>query len=62
MTDMSKMTSESGWYQLHNQSNLDHAHEDDALLIGWEQITPVSEGYSQSEPLDDPVDDAASMS
>ena len=62
MTDMSKMATEDGWYKANNHKDAGFPETDDALLCDWEKVSEVSEGYSQSEPADDPWTDAASMS
>ena len=62
MADMAKMSAEDGWYQVHNRASQDDPKDDEALLVEWEHVTPETEGYSQSEPMDDLFGDADSIS
>ena len=65
MTEMSRMDTESGWYETCNARADCSGPQDDALLLDWEVMTPLSEGYSQSEPVDDlfgEIDSISSLS
>ena len=62
MTDMAKMNSETGWYQMQNQLAADHQDSDEAPLVDWDLIASESEGYEPSEPVDDLWEGADSIS
>eukprot|EP00435_Cladocopium_sp_Y103_P021672 s5678_g5.t1 len=62
MTFLSKMTSESGWYNVHNHWGAEQADEDAALNLEWERVEETSEGYEPTEPADDLWGDVDSIS
>ena len=62
MADLSKMTTESGWYETQNEQHGWQGQQDESLLVDWEVLTPVSEGYSMSEPCEDGFGDVDSIS
>eukprot|EP00435_Cladocopium_sp_Y103_P041201 s4108_g11.t1 len=65
MVELSKMSSESGWYNVHNHSQHVPGEDDEALLVDWERVDGQSEGYEPTEPVDDlwaEVDSISSLS
>eukprot|EP00435_Cladocopium_sp_Y103_P050946 s207_g15.t1 len=62
MERLSKSSTESGWYDLHNQAESTPPEEDEALLLDWEEVQPFSDGYTPSEPLDDELCEQDSIS
>eukprot|EP00435_Cladocopium_sp_Y103_P012468 s6141_g3.t1 len=62
MERLSKSSTESGWYALHNQAESTPPDEDEALLLDSEEVQPHSEGYTPSKPLDDELWEQDSIS